>query len=266
MNTFVQDLRYALRQIRRSPGFSAIAILSLALGIGANTAIFTLINGLILKSLPVRDPQQLVAFGNGADSGQIDGIDPGPLDIFPYDFYKQIERQHDPFQDVSATGSFPIKVSVRSAPGGVAGQAMTQLVSGSFFSTLGVEPVLGRPIVPGDADAPGRNPVAVLELPLLAASFRFESVDSRRVDRDQWNVIHRGGRCSAGILRLGTECGCSGHVGAHHHAAGGDAAADAARPARAVLDAHDGPAQRRNFGAAGAGMDGPADSAIHDRA
>lgn len=162
MSNFLQDVRYALRQMRRNPGFTAIAIVSLALGIGANTAIFTLINGLILKSLPVSNPQQLVSFGSASFGGVIDGIGPGPLDIFPYDFYKQVEGHHDPFQNVCATGSVPIRVSVRSGSGGVAGQAIAEVVSGTFFATLGVEPALGRMILPEDADAPGRNSVAVL--------------------------------------------------------------------------------------------------------
>jgi predicted permease len=162
MSGFIQDLRYAVRQLRKSPGFAAVAILSLALGIGANTAIFTLINTLILKSLPVRNPEQLVSFGTGIDSGQIDGIGPGALDIFPYDFFKQVEQQHDPLQDVCAIGSYPVIVSVRTGPGEVAAQASSELVSGTFFRVLGVEPALGRPILPEDADAPGRNPVAVI--------------------------------------------------------------------------------------------------------
>jgi predicted permease len=166
MIALLQDVRYAVRQLRKSPGFALVAILSLALGIGANTAIFSLINALILKSLPVRNPQQLVAFGSGVNAGQIDGISPGPLEIFPYDFYKQIERQHDPLESVCGTGSYPVKVSVRIGSEGVAGQATTQLVSGTFFSTLGVDPIIGRPILPDDADAPGRNPVAV-------ASYRY---------------------------------------------------------------------------------------------
>ena len=164
MSGLFQDLRYALRQWRKSPGFTAVAILSLALGIGANTAIFTLINSLMLKSLPVRQPQQLVSFGKEIDGGQVDGIGPGPLDIFTYDFYKQVEQQHDPFQDVCAFGSFPVMVSVRtsSAQGGPASQATSHLVSGNFFHVLGAEPMMGRPIGPEDADAPGRNPVAVV--------------------------------------------------------------------------------------------------------
>jgi predicted permease len=162
MSTLLQDARYAMRQLRKNPGFTLVAVLSLALGIGANTAIFTLIDGLILKSLPVPNPQQLVAFGNGTGGGEIDGIGPGPLDMFPYDFYKQIERQHDPFENVCAAGSFPVQVSVRIGEGSAAGQAIAQLVSGTFFGTLGVDPVLGRSILPGDTDAPGRNAVAVL--------------------------------------------------------------------------------------------------------
>ena len=107
MSGLFQDLRYALRQWRKSPGFTTVAILSLALGIGANTAIFTLINSLMLRSLPVRQPQQLVSFGKEIGGGEVDGIGAGPLDIFTYDFYKQIERQHDPFQDVCAFANRP---------------------------------------------------------------------------------------------------------------------------------------------------------------
>ncbi len=164
MSGLLQDLRYALRQWRKSPGFTAVAILSLALGIGANTAIFTLINSLMLKSLPVRQPQQLVSFGKEIDGGQVDGIGPGPLDIFTYDFYQQVERQHDPFQDVCAFSSFPVMVSVRpnSSGGGLASQAISHLVSGNFFQVLGAEPLLGRPFSPEDTDAPGHNPVAIL--------------------------------------------------------------------------------------------------------
>ncbi len=164
MGLFIQHLRYAFRMLGKNPGFTAIAILSLGLGIGANTAIFTMINSLMLKSLPVREPQQLVSFGKEIDGGQVDGIRPGPLDIFTYDFYKQIEAQHEPFQDVCGFGSFPVQVSVRTSaqPGEAATQAVSNLVSGNFFSVLGAEPILGRPITPVDTDAPGRNPVAVI--------------------------------------------------------------------------------------------------------
>jgi len=159
-----QDLRYGARQLLKSPGFSIVAILSLALGIGANTAIFTLINDLLIKQLPVHDPGQLVSFGKADGGGIIGGFNPGPVDIFSYDFYKQMEKSPDQFQGVCAFSSFPIQVSVRAgaAGNGPATQAVTHLVTGTFFSVLGAAPILGRPIGPGDTAAPGSNPVAVI--------------------------------------------------------------------------------------------------------
>ena len=85
-----KDARYGLRQLVLSPGLSVVAVLSLALGIGANTAIFTVINDLLLKQLPVHDPRMLVSFGEGNDAGIIASSSPGPYDIFPYDFYRHI--------------------------------------------------------------------------------------------------------------------------------------------------------------------------------
>ncbi len=85
-----RDAVYGLRQVGRSPGLSIVAILSLALGIGANTAIFTVIDDLMLKQLPVHDPKMLVSFGDGNDGGIIASSSPGAYDIFPYDFYRYI--------------------------------------------------------------------------------------------------------------------------------------------------------------------------------
>src|SRR5258708_11117835 len=168
MTGLLQDFRYALRQLGRSPGFTAVAVLSLGLGIGANTAIFTLINGLLLKSLPVHEPKQLVAFGAEDGGGEVDGIGPGPLDIFPYEFYRQVPQPpQELLHGICGYASFPTTVSVKigSTGGGSAGaaasQAITHLVSGNVFNVLGAEPSLGRPIAPSD-DAPGRDPVAVI--------------------------------------------------------------------------------------------------------
>src|SRR5271170_105638 len=116
MQTFIQNLRYGLRMLTKSPTFTTVAILSLALGIGANTAIFTLINDLLLKSLPVHDPQNLVAFGQASGGAILGGFNPGPVDVFAYDFYKRLEQRQDPFQGVCAFSSFPITISVRSGP------------------------------------------------------------------------------------------------------------------------------------------------------
>jgi predicted permease len=159
-----QDVRFGVRQLLKSPGFSLVAILSLALGIGANTAIFTLINDLLLKSLPVHDPAQLVSFGKASGGGRLGSLNPGAVDMFTYDFYKRIEREHPPFEGVAAFSSFPVQVSVRRGGGesGAATLAETGLVSGTFFDVLGVEPMLGRAIQSNDSAAPGRNAVAVI--------------------------------------------------------------------------------------------------------
>jgi predicted permease len=159
-----QDIRYSLRIIAKSPGFTAIAMLSLALGIGANTAIFTLINNLMLKSLPVAHPEELVAFGQEFGGGIVAGIPAGPMDLFHYDFYQQLQQRQTFFQGIAAYSSFPSQVSVRSNASNTESstQAVGHLVSGNFFSVLGAEPLLGRTILPTDAEAPGRSPVAVV--------------------------------------------------------------------------------------------------------
>ena len=157
-----QDLRFAARTLRKEPGFTAMAILSLGLGIGANSAVFTLTNDLLLKSIPVRNPGSLVSLGKAEGSGVVGGIS-GLLDIFPYDFYKRISSRRDVFEGVCSYGSFPIMVNVRPGDSsGPSGQAFASLISGDFFHVLGVNPVVGRAIDSADADQPGRQPVAVI--------------------------------------------------------------------------------------------------------
>ena len=158
------DIRYSLRLLAKSPGFTAIAILSLALGVGANTAIFTLINQLMLQELPVREPGQLVSFGEASGGGVAGTIAVGTGGLFSYEFYRQIEKQHEFFQDISASASFTLPSGVRLAASSAhpAGVAFFQMVSGNYFAVLGIRPALGRSILPSDERAPGRNPVAVL--------------------------------------------------------------------------------------------------------
>jgi predicted permease len=158
------DIRYSLRMLAKNPGFTAIAILSLALGVGANTAIFTLINQLMLQELPVRQPDQLVSFGEASGGGVAGTIAVGTGGLFSYDFYRQVEKQHEFFQDISASASFTLPAGVRLAASSAqpAGVAFFQMVSGNYFDVLGVQPAMGRPILPIDEEVPGRNPVAVL--------------------------------------------------------------------------------------------------------
>src|SRR6266702_725494 len=103
----LQDVRVSMRTLLKSPGFTAVALLSLALGIGGNTAIFTLINQVLLRNLPVRDPEQLVAFSNSEYGGIAGGIDLGAFGgYFPWDFARQMQANPGPFQGIAAYGSF----------------------------------------------------------------------------------------------------------------------------------------------------------------
>ena len=158
------DIRYSLRMLAKSPGFTAIAILSLALGVGANTAIFTLINDLMIKQLPVGQPDQLVSLGEDSGCCILGTVSMGTAGLFSYDFYRQIEKQHQFFQDISASAGFTLPAGVRlsESSAGPADAAFLQLVSGNYFSVLQVQPLLGRAILPSDEEVPGRNPVAVL--------------------------------------------------------------------------------------------------------
>ena len=145
-------------------------MLSLALGIGGNTAIFTLINQVLLRNLPVRDPQQLVTFGDSVFGGIAGGIDLGGFGgYFPWDFTRQMQANPGPFQGIAAYGSFSNKVSIRLlAADGTANAnspallAPANLVSGNYFSVLGAQPLLGRTIQPADDATPGSGAVAVL--------------------------------------------------------------------------------------------------------
>ena len=159
-----QDFRYSLRMLAKSPGFTLVAVASLALGIGANTAIFTLINAVLLRELPVRAPNELVSFGKALSGGVLGGVDMGTADLYPYDFARQLEKQPGPFVGIFSYNSRMRKVGVQVGehPTGQAAQLLTHLVSGNYFGVLGVPMFMGRPIQPSDAETPGRNAVVVV--------------------------------------------------------------------------------------------------------
>jgi predicted permease len=145
-----QDVTYALRTLRRSPGFAVVAILSLALGIGANTAIFTLWNGLLRSSLPgVDKPTELVMLTNPDDSGGWTGRLEGPRSWLTYGEFEQMRDHVESFSAVMASQSSLSTWQVRFE-GGESEEASGRLVSGGFFQVLGVRPAIGRVFTPAD--------------------------------------------------------------------------------------------------------------------
>lgn len=150
------DLLYGLRQLRSNPGFTAVAILSLALGIGANTAIFQLINAIHLRTLPVRNPQELVKldFEPGAATS---GWWTGRNATFTYAQWEQVRAQQQAFSDVLAWGDTSFNLAVGGEPRFAEGL----YVSGNFFQTLGVTTIVGRPLTVQD-DSGTCSPGAVL--------------------------------------------------------------------------------------------------------
>lgn len=155
-----QDLRYGIRQLRKSPGFSFIAVLSLTLGIGANTAIFTLLNAILLRPLPVQNPGELLLFGNGQAVGSTESVPSESWNLFSYSFFRDFRQKDTSFSGIAAVDStqFATKASVAGAPYQI---THVNLVSGSYFSVLGVPAFLGRTIEESDDTTEGGGPVAV---------------------------------------------------------------------------------------------------------
>ena len=152
LETLWQDLRFGLRMLRKSPGFTAVAVLTLALGIGANTAIFSFVNAMVIRPLPVERPSEL-AFLVPTDrqSGSLG---------FSYPLFEAVRDQNRTLAGVFVTARGLMNVSVDGqaelAPGG------GQYVSSSYFSTLGVEAIFGRTFTAAEDKVPGQNPVAVI--------------------------------------------------------------------------------------------------------
>src|SRR6185436_8236437 len=154
MGNFLQDLRYACRTLRKAPLFTTVAVLSLALGIGANTAIFTLVNQLILKMLPVRNPEQLVMLaGRGSHYGSNNG--PNALS---YPMYQDIRDKNQVFQGMFCRNVTSFSLSHEGRTELVNGE----LVSGNYFPVLGVGAALGRVFTAQDDLIQGGHPLAVL--------------------------------------------------------------------------------------------------------
>lgn len=183
LETFFRDLRYGLRMMRRSPGITAVAVLSLALGIGANTALFSVVDAVLLKTLPVESPERLVLFEweagrlfrvSGMSGTSNVNVAEGRrgLSLFRYDVFEQLRQSQaavteSPLIDLFAFGPIPeVTARVGDEPEIIRGQA----VSGNYYTGLRVQPTLGRAITVDD-DRHGATPVAVLSYPFWQERF-----------------------------------------------------------------------------------------------
>jgi predicted permease len=161
-----RDLQYAARMLRRAPGFATAAIVTLALGIGANTAVFLLFDAVLLTTLPVRNPERLVLFTTSPGEGTATGNTPeGQWTLFSTEVFEYLRHEPLPFASLAAVRSGQATVAVRLAEGasdaGPLQRARAHLVSGNYFAAMGVETVIGRALS-ADDERPDAPPAAVV--------------------------------------------------------------------------------------------------------
>lgn len=159
MNVFWQDFRFALRQLRKSPGFTVTVVVTLALGIGANTAIFTLFDQALLRMLPVKNPKELVRFEwTGAYSGSASSFGGDTGNYFSYPMYRDLKAKNQVFTDILATDRVNAGLSWHNQAEARDGEVVT----GNYFELLGLHPAAGRLFTAQDESAKDANPVVVL--------------------------------------------------------------------------------------------------------
>jgi len=156
MRTFLQDLKFGARLLAKTPGFTVIAALSLALGIGANTTIFTLVNAVLLNPLPLEDPAQLVSIWTIDERNTGTGF--GFLQTSPMNF-KDLRDKNEVFSGVTGHAGVPLNIT---GGAGNPDQVFGELVTGNFFSVLGAKPLIGRGFLPDEDKIPGEKLVCVL--------------------------------------------------------------------------------------------------------
>src|SRR3954451_8777163 len=158
MTGLLQDLRYALRQFRKEPGLAAVVIITVALGIGANTALFSVVNGVLLNPLPYPHPEQLVALRESKANFEFGSI--------PYPNFRDWQKDNRTFSSMAVWRNSAFSLTGR----GEAEQVNGQFISSDFFSIFGVKPVVGRAIAPGE-DEIGTAPVALISEGLWRRKF-----------------------------------------------------------------------------------------------
>ena len=184
-----QDIRHGARGLRRSPGFTITAVATLGLGIGANTAVFSLINAVLLKLLPVRDPQQLVVLTDPSESGMSVGYGPGERTLLSMREFENLRDRTAVFSGMFASQSATLRGNA-AIDGQAPEEVRLRMVSGGYFAVLGTNPILGRTFIAADDGPPGSAPYAVLSYQfwqrrfagspdVLGSRIRFAKADLR---------------------------------------------------------------------------------------
>jgi predicted permease len=168
MNQLAQNIRFAWRQLRKSPGFTLTIVVTLALGIGANAAVFALFDQVLLRMLPVQRPKELVRFEwTGSFSGSASSFGGDMHNFFSYPMYKDLRDRNQAFEGIAAADRANVGVSWRNT----AENKDAEVVSGNYFQLLGLKPALGRLLMPQDDTAKNANPVLVLSYSYWKARF-----------------------------------------------------------------------------------------------
>src|SRR5688572_24805766 len=184
----IQDLRYAFRTLLSNPGFTVVTVFTLALGIGATTAIFSVFDAVVLKSLPVANPDELVI-----------------ADVGHYPVYQAFRQEKDLFSEVLASAS--IEELDASIDGGAVERTRVSLVSASYFATLGVSPLMGRAFDAGDERPAGEPAIAVISHAFWQGRFARDFAVLGRIVRVRGVPITVVGVAPAGFF--GEEVGAS---------------------------------------------------------
>jgi predicted permease len=179
VETLWQDVRYGLRMLRKSPAFTIVAVITLALGIGANSAIFNVLDAVLLRLLPVRAPEQLVVLTDPDAQGRMYGTEGGDRSLLAFSEFAYLHDHNDVFSGMFAADSEApkLEVSIGSSSSGLAEEpetARVQLVSGDYFSVLGLRAAAGQTFTREVDRARGASPVAVISYPFWKERFRLD--------------------------------------------------------------------------------------------
>src|SRR5215216_2685395 len=161
METFLKDISYGIRTMIKKPGFTAVAVVALALGIGANSSIFSVVNAVLLRPLPFKNPDQLVIIN---ETVRRETVETRPAS---YPDFIDWRNQNQSFEDIAAFDSPTFSLTGTNEPERIPGE----IVSASYFPILGIQPAVGRTFLPEEDSTPDRSPVAVISYKLWQRRF-----------------------------------------------------------------------------------------------